>query len=420
MSGLRRRSWRRPHVVLGQARVHLERRDADRERARERGQRVFGRKPARAAVALEVEPWRRRTRRGAGRRGAGRVRASSYHGRHGLASKHSTRSWACRETRALDLGLAYDQRSCRGGARSARSERDALVHQAYEMLSDPKRRAAYDAQLVTAAERSAAAEQATPGPGDRRATSPTKNQAQESIAIAVGRGRRGRRALLRDAPGRRARGSGGRGRAAEARAPPPHRRRCARAARSSLPSSPPAARCSATRCRASAHAARDGARDRRGRDGHHVPRHSRRRQARRADRQGATSGRPHHHRRDARPVPAFRRRFQPVAAQDRRRGAQGRRKIFAVADNAKGEITAAEGTIKGWRKMRRRQRARDLHADRRRREAAAASSTLRKPRRHRDHAARLRRRPQSRFPATWLARCGLADHARQIIGVRLQ
>lgn len=38
----------------------------------------------------------------------------------------------------------------------------ALVQQAWEILADPKRRAAYDAQLLTAAERKAAAEQAAP------------------------------------------------------------------------------------------------------------------------------------------------------------------------------------------------------------------------------------------------------------------
>ena len=38
----------------------------------------------------------------------------------------------------------------------------ALVQQAWGILADPKRRASYDSQLVTAAERKAAAEQATP------------------------------------------------------------------------------------------------------------------------------------------------------------------------------------------------------------------------------------------------------------------
>jgi len=41
--------------VLGEARVELERRHADLERARERRERVLGREPARAAMPLEVE-----------------------------------------------------------------------------------------------------------------------------------------------------------------------------------------------------------------------------------------------------------------------------------------------------------------------------------------------------------------------------
>ena len=43
------------HAVLGHREIGLERRDADRERALERRQRVLGRKAARAAVALQVE-----------------------------------------------------------------------------------------------------------------------------------------------------------------------------------------------------------------------------------------------------------------------------------------------------------------------------------------------------------------------------
>ena len=38
--------------------------------------------------------------------------------------------------------------------------REALIHEAHEVLSNPKRRAAYDASLVTAQERADAAQQA--------------------------------------------------------------------------------------------------------------------------------------------------------------------------------------------------------------------------------------------------------------------
>jgi hypothetical protein len=61
----------------------------------------------------------------------------------------------------------------------------ALVQQAWEILADPKRRAAYDSQLVTAAERKAAAEQATPDlvlEGDEEEASKPK---VPLIAIAV-------------------------------------------------------------------------------------------------------------------------------------------------------------------------------------------------------------------------------------------
>jgi hypothetical protein len=43
------------HAVARHAHVELERVDADRERALETRQRVFGRMAARAAMALEVE-----------------------------------------------------------------------------------------------------------------------------------------------------------------------------------------------------------------------------------------------------------------------------------------------------------------------------------------------------------------------------
>ena len=61
----------------------------------------------------------------------------------------------------LDIGLAH-QRRTNELARAVPPDpsAQALVRQAFEVLSNPKRRAAYDASLVTAAEKAAAAEQA--------------------------------------------------------------------------------------------------------------------------------------------------------------------------------------------------------------------------------------------------------------------
>ncbi|HUQ29216.1 MAG TPA: trypsin-like peptidase domain-containing protein [Usitatibacter sp.] len=60
----------------------------------------------------------------------------------------------------IDIGLAYEGR-LQERQRSARHDpnEEALVQQAFEILSNPKRRAAYDASRVTAAEREAAAKQ---------------------------------------------------------------------------------------------------------------------------------------------------------------------------------------------------------------------------------------------------------------------
>lgn len=65
------------------------------------------------------------------------------------------------DANSIDVGLAYEKRS-KELQRAAPPEpsAEALLHEAYEVLSDPGRRAAYDASLVTAAERAAAAEQA--------------------------------------------------------------------------------------------------------------------------------------------------------------------------------------------------------------------------------------------------------------------
>ena len=68
-----------------------------------------------------------------------------------------------RDANSLDIGLAYQRRTAElqravppdPGAQS-------FVHQAHEILSNPQRRTAYDASLVTAAEKAAASEQQEP------------------------------------------------------------------------------------------------------------------------------------------------------------------------------------------------------------------------------------------------------------------
>src|SRR5258706_1459886 len=68
-----------------------------------------------------------------------------------------------RDASQIDIGLAHEMRAAELERRSPPDpSAQALVQQALEILSNPKRRAAYDAQLVTAAEKSAADEQATP------------------------------------------------------------------------------------------------------------------------------------------------------------------------------------------------------------------------------------------------------------------
>lgn len=67
-----------------------------------------------------------------------------------------------RDVNAIDIGLAYDRRKAeidRGAA--ADPNEQALLHEACEVLRDPRRRAIYDASLTTAEERTAAAGRAT-------------------------------------------------------------------------------------------------------------------------------------------------------------------------------------------------------------------------------------------------------------------
>ena len=68
-----------------------------------------------------------------------------------------------RDANAFDVGLAHEMRVAElQRAVPPDPSALALVGQAFEILSNPARRAAYDAQLLTAAEKRAAAEQATP------------------------------------------------------------------------------------------------------------------------------------------------------------------------------------------------------------------------------------------------------------------
>jgi S1-C subfamily serine protease len=66
-----------------------------------------------------------------------------------------------RDANPIDVGIAYERRKAEAAKRVPPDANEiALVHEAYEVLSNPKRRAAYDASLVTAAEKAAASEQA--------------------------------------------------------------------------------------------------------------------------------------------------------------------------------------------------------------------------------------------------------------------
>lgn len=68
-----------------------------------------------------------------------------------------------RDANEIDVGLAYERRKA-ALAREAGTDPNALtlLREAYEVLKDPKRRAAYDASLVTAEARTAAQAQETP------------------------------------------------------------------------------------------------------------------------------------------------------------------------------------------------------------------------------------------------------------------
>jgi S1-C subfamily serine protease len=68
-----------------------------------------------------------------------------------------------REANDIDIGLAYQKRTAElERASPPQPGAQSLLHEAYEVLHDPARRAAYDAALVSAAEKAQAAQQAEP------------------------------------------------------------------------------------------------------------------------------------------------------------------------------------------------------------------------------------------------------------------
>jgi len=85
----------------------------------------------------------------------------------------------------IDIGLAYEGRKeTLAKAVPPDASESALVQQAFEVLSDPKRRAAYDASLVTAAEKAAAAEQDVPD----LALEPEADAKPKPVWVGVGAG----------------------------------------------------------------------------------------------------------------------------------------------------------------------------------------------------------------------------------------
>jgi hypothetical protein len=91
-----------------------------------------------------------------------------------------------RDANGMDIGLAHERR-VKEMQRAVPPDpsAEALVQQAFEVLSNEKRRAAYDAQLLTAAERSAAAEQATTDLEIGEEDEPRRKLPVIPIAIAV-------------------------------------------------------------------------------------------------------------------------------------------------------------------------------------------------------------------------------------------
>jgi hypothetical protein len=95
-----------------------------------------------------------------------------------------------RDATSIDIGLAY-RKAIAAADRAVPPDatRQALVQQAHEILSNTQRRAAYDASLVTAAEKAAAKEQAAPDldlAAEEQEANPRRKLPWLPIAAAVG------------------------------------------------------------------------------------------------------------------------------------------------------------------------------------------------------------------------------------------
>ncbi|HEY4999036.1 MAG TPA: DnaJ domain-containing protein, partial [Usitatibacter sp.] len=94
-----------------------------------------------------------------------------------------------RDANSLDIGLAYQRRTLElQRAVPQDPSAQSFVHEAHEVLANPQRRAAYDASLVTAAEKAAAAEQESPDlvlEAGEEEEDPRKKFVKPGIAAAV-------------------------------------------------------------------------------------------------------------------------------------------------------------------------------------------------------------------------------------------
>lgn len=94
-----------------------------------------------------------------------------------------------RDANGIDIGLAYQHRTAElQRAVPQDPAAQSFLHEAHEVLSNPRRRAAYDASLVTAAERAEAAQQAEPDlvlEGDEAEEKPRRSLVKPGIALGA-------------------------------------------------------------------------------------------------------------------------------------------------------------------------------------------------------------------------------------------